>query len=199
MILIKRHKVLSACAVILILTCAVFAFGQQMGYFYFSGTSFYIRYGGTQTVQSGGEITVASGGTETIASGGLLAVADAGGLTVGGVTVAPTALWTGTENVVRILADSTLMSYTSGYIYVARPIAAKTTATLPAEATGRNYTFIVADADTLRVTAAGTDSIITNTGAAFKTITSVAGSFKITGFISGKWIMSQQVGTWTSY
>ncbi len=103
-----------------------------------------------------------------------------------------------TIGVQAILADSTLTAARSGYTYIARPVAAKTTATLPAATAGLNFTFLIADADSLILAAAGTDSIIDDTGAAWKKTSSVAGSVKIVG-TTGKWWMFPFVGTWTSY
>ena len=68
MILIKRYKILTACAALLVLAFAVLAGAQQMGYFNFSGASFYVRSGGTQSVQSGGILDIDSGGYFKIAA-----------------------------------------------------------------------------------------------------------------------------------
>lgn len=99
-----------------------------------------------------------------------------------------------------ILADSTLTAARSGYTYIARPVAAITTATLPENpAVGTNFVFFVADADTLRITTAGSDSLIDGTGAAWKTTTSVAGWIKATLGLVNKWFLTAYNGTWTSY
>ena len=118
----------------------------------------------------------------------------AGTATIAG-TLTPQALNTPTQ---AILADSTLTAARSGYTYIARPIAAKTTATLPAAAAGVNFSFMVADTDTLRVKCAGSDSLITSNGTAWVTTTSVAGSFKVVG-TAGKWWIFPNAGTWTNY
>lgn len=99
-----------------------------------------------------------------------------------------------------ILADSTLTAARSGYTYIARPVAAKTTGTLPSNpAVGTNFIFGVADADSLRITCAGSDSLIDGTGAAWKTTTSVAGWIKVIMVAANKWFFIQYNGTWTSY
>lgn len=178
MIFLKKHKILSGLVIFFILAFAVLAYGQQQGYFPFNGNTFKVRNGATQTVESGGKLTVASGATFTIASG---------------------AIFTNNSPIVALLADSTLMSYTSGYIYIARPVAAKTTATLPTAVTNAEFTFFVADSDSLRITAASGDSIIDNTGTAYKTTTSVAGSIFLKALDTTRWFMFPYIGTWTSY
>ena len=135
-----------------------------------------------------------------VTTGSTLQIDSGGAMTINGSPVTTSNLWTGAEGVVALLADSTLMSYTSGKTYIARPVASKATATLPTGAAGLNYSFFVADTDSLRVAAAGSDSLIDNTGAAWKTTTSVAGSVKCTFLdATGKWFMMYPVGTWTSY
>lgn len=123
----------------------------------------------------------------------------------GGATITGNITATGTTTfqafnspVQAILADSTLTASRSGYTYIARPVAAKTTATLPAAAAGLAYTFLVADSDSLLLKAAGSDSLIDGTGAAWKTTSSVAGSIKVIG-TAGKWFLFSAIGTWTSY
>jgi hypothetical protein len=100
-------------------------------------------------------------------------------------------------NIVPILADSTLMSYTSGSFYYARPIAAKAAVILPTAAAGLNYTFMVADTDTLRIVAASGDSLITSTGSASRSTGSVAGTVRVIAVDTVRWIMVQTLGTWT--
>lgn len=98
-----------------------------------------------------------------------------------------------------VLADSTITASRSGYTYVARPVAAKTTITLPGAAAGLNYTFFVADTDSLLITTAAGDSLITSAGAAWKTTSSVAGTVKLTAYDATCWLMTFTLGTWTSY
>ena len=169
-----------------VFSLAAFIGAQQAGYLQFKqgGKTMNVMSGGTIAVKSGGSLTVASGATFTINS----------------VPVTVSNLWKGTENVIALLADSTLMSYTSGSTYIARPIAAKTTATLPTAAAGLNYAFYIADTDSLLVKAAGTDSLIVQDGSAKKTTTTVAGSAKFVSLGStGKWFIIKPAGTWTSY
>jgi hypothetical protein len=100
----------------------------------------------------------------------------------------------------QILADSTLTAARSGYTYIARPLTAKAKATLPSNpAVGTNFTFFVADADSLLIAAAGSDSLIDGTGAAWKTTASVAGWVKVVMGLANKWFFAQYNGTWTSY
>ncbi len=132
-------------------------------------------------------------------TGSTLQIDSGASMTISGVTVTTSNLWTGTQSAVALLADSTLLSGTSGSTYIARPVAAKARATLPAAAAGLNYVFFVADADSLLLTAATGDSLIDNTGAAYVTTSSVAGSVKIVALDGVRWFMFPYVGTWTSY
>jgi hypothetical protein len=297
MILLKKHKILSALMVVFTLGFAFLACGQQMGYFPFNGNTFKIRSGGTQSVQSGGivdfetgsylkinstavtasaaELNLIDGSTAgtSVASKALvlgttkntdsltIAALTATGITLGstaitasgteinklasvtaGTTTASKALVVGTSRNVnyiavgdtllgdsamirlnsgstlqvdsgasltingsismgiqQILADSTLTSATSGKLYYARPVAAKTTATLPAAAAGLNYEFYVVDTDSLRIKVATGDSILDSSGAAYVTTTSVAGTVKLISLDGVYWVMQHTLGTWTSY
>ena len=98
-----------------------------------------------------------------------------------------------------VLGDSTLMAYTSGTTYVARPVAAKTTLTLPGAAVGLVYEIMGADADSVLVTTASGDSLITSAGAAWKTIATDAGTVKIIAYDTTRWLMVFSLGTWTPY
>ena len=103
------------------------------------------------------------------------------------------------ESVQVVLADSTLVAGTSGTTYIARPVAAKTTVTLPAATVGLNYTIFGADTDSIRVVAATNDSLITSAGVAWKTIATAAGTVKVTCYATNKWLMAFTLGTWTPY
>lgn len=87
----------------------------------------------------------------------------------------------------------------SGTMWVARPLTAKRTATLPAAAAGLEYGFFVADADSLLITTASGDSLITSAGAAWKTTSSVAGTVWVVAMDATRWVMMFTLGTWTSY
>lgn len=136
------------------------------------------------------------------AKGANVAIVDSSGFAVtGGITATGTATFQAFNTPVQaILADSTLTAARSGYTYIARPIVAKATATLPSNpAVGTNFLFFVADADSLRIATAESDSLIDGTGAAWKTTTSVAGWIKATLGLANKWFLTQYNGTWTSY
>lgn len=105
----------------------------------------------------------------------------------------------GTESVSIFNASLTPTDGQSGTIFIARPLTAKRTATLPGASAGLNYTFMVADADSLLITTASGDSLITSAGAAWKTTTSVAGTIKVIAIDGVRWVMVFTLGTWTSY
>ena len=150
-----------------------------------------IRYSGKAWIDTSQTVNSVTTGYNIVNGATILR----GTATVAG-TLTPQAL---NSPVQLILADSTLTAARSGYTYIARPVAAKTTATLPAAAAGVNFAFMVADADTLRVTVAGSDSLIDATGAAWVTTTSVAGWIRVIGTAIGKWFVVPINGTWTSY
>jgi hypothetical protein len=189
--MIKRHKILAGLAMLFLFAFAVLAFGQQQGYFPFNGNTFTIRSGATQTVASGGIVDFASGSTLQVDSGA--------SFTISGTTVTTSNLWTGSMGIQQILADSTLTSATSGKLYYARPVAAKTTITLPGAAAGLNYTVFAADADSILITTASGDSLLTSAGVAWKTTSTVAGTIKLIAYDTTRWVMLFTLGTWTSY
>lgn len=136
------------------------------------------------------------------AKGAQVADFDSNGVDVtGGITSTGTATFQAFNTPVQqILADSTLTAARSGYTYIARPLAAKATATLPSNPPiGTNFPFFVADADSLLIAAAGSDSLIDGTGAAYKTTSSVAGWCKVVYGLANKWFLLQYNGTWVSY
>ena len=98
-----------------------------------------------------------------------------------------------------VLADSTLMAATSGTTYIARPVAAKTTITLPDAAVNLEYTIAGADADSIRVTTASGDSLITSAGAAWKTIATDGATVTVRAYDTTRWYMLFTLGTWTRY
>ncbi len=96
-------------------------------------------------------------------------------------------------------ADSTIGATQSGNLFIARPLTAKRTITLPTAAANLVYEFMVADTDSLLITAASGDSLITFAGAAWKTTSSVSGTLKLVAIDTVRWIMQYSLGTWTSY
>ena len=125
----------------------------------------------------------------TIGAGG----ASSGAFTTGTFSGALTYL----ESVVINDTNETLDTALSGTTYVSRPLTAKRVKTLPTAAVGLNYTFFVADADSLRIIAASGDSIITSAGVADRAIGSVAGTVKLLAMDSVRWVMVNTLGTWT--
>lgn len=101
------------------------------------------------------------------------------------------------QKVQYVLADSTLTAATSGYLYIARPLAAKAAVILPSAAAGLFYDFMVADADTLRLVAASGDSLINSAGVASQSAGSVAGTIRLIAVDAVRWIMMNAIGTWT--
>lgn len=213
----KRKGVFVGALAVLILAFAVLAFAQQSGYFQFNGKSFTVKSGGTQTVASGGIVNFASGSylklnstsvTATAAEINKLAGVTAGtttaskALVVGGdkgLTELYVASLTHKQPVYIVQGDTTITATQSGTLFVARPLAAKKTVTLPGAAAGITYDIMVADGDSLLITTASGDSLITSAGEAWKTTTSVAGTVKLTAYDATRWLMVFTLGTWTSY
>lgn len=129
-----------------------------------------------------GAVTVGSAGSLTLTAGG---------------TFTPNSKYVTPVRVV--LADSTLMDGTSGYTYIARPVAAKTTITLPAAAAGLTYTIFGADADSVRVSVASGDSLVTSSGAAWVTIATDGGTVRLVAYDTTYWLMVSTLGTWVAY
>lgn len=103
------------------------------------------------------------------------------------------------QTVYTINADTTIGASQNGTLFVLRPLTAKRTLTLPGAATGLEYDFLIADTDSMRITTASGDSLITSAGAAWKTATSVAGTIRLVAMDTTRWIMLYTLGTWTSY
>jgi hypothetical protein len=104
----------------------------------------------------------------------------------------------GTQKVYTVISDSVLTAaQAQGGLWVARPIAGKYQATLPAAAPGLTLEFMVADADTLRIKAATGDSLLDSSGAAFMVYGSVAGTVKVTAIDTVRWVLMHAIGTWT--
>lgn len=87
----------------------------------------------------------------------------------------------------------------SGKLFVSRLLPDKRTFTLPSAAAGLIYDFFVADADSILITTATGDSLITSAGSAYKTTSSVAGTVKVVAIDATRWLMLYTLGTWTSY
>ncbi len=123
---------------------------------------------------------------------GALVIPDS--LTVTGVS-------TGAKPIVAVAADTTAIAVANakGTVYYAIALAGKAKRTLPSAEAGLNIEFIITDADSLLITAATGDSIITTAGAAYSTTSSVAGSIKLICLDAVRWIMQYTTGTWTSY
>lgn len=87
----------------------------------------------------------------------------------------------------------------SGTLFLARPLAAKSTCLLQDTCpVGTVVEAYVADADSFRLSAAGTDSIFVADGSATKVIGTVAGTCKLVKGIAGKWFLLFATGTWTA-
>jgi hypothetical protein len=87
----------------------------------------------------------------------------------------------------------------SGTLFLARPLAAKSTCLLDSNCVvGTIVDAIVADADSFRFSAAGTDSIIVANGSADKVIGTVAGSCRLIKAATRKWFLLFATGTWTA-
>jgi hypothetical protein len=85
----------------------------------------------------------------------------------------------------------------SGSMFIARPLTAKRTITLPGAAAGIWFDILVADTDSLRIVAASGDSILISTGAADRSIGSVAGTCRIIALDAVRWLVTNAIGTWT--
>ena len=96
-------------------------------------------------------------------------------------------------------ADDVLGVAQSGLLSVFRPITAKRTSTLPSAAAGLIFDYFIADTDSLLITTASGDSLITSAGVAWKTTSSVAGTITMKAMDATRWIMFNTLGTWTSY
>lgn len=151
------------------------------------------------TQQGGDSLEVVSGGQATVRTGGVLDIR--GTWKIGGTAVTGTAASiSGITPVHIITTDSTLTAAQMvGGTWVALPLAAKKTVTLPACAAGLNGTFMAADSDSIRITITAGDSLITTTGAAYVTTTTVAGNVRIVAIDATRWFMLGAIGTWTSY
>lgn len=87
----------------------------------------------------------------------------------------------------------------SGTVFLARPLAAKSTCVLDSNCVVGTYVdAYVADADSFRFAAAGTDSIIVADGSADKVIGTVAGSCRLVKAAIRKWFLIRATGTWTA-
>lgn len=87
----------------------------------------------------------------------------------------------------------------SGTLFLARPLAAKSTCLLDSNCVvGTIVDAVVADADSFRFSAAGTDSIIVADGSADKVIGTVAGSCRLIKAATRKWFLLFATGTWTA-
>jgi len=95
----------------------------------------------------------------------------------------------------------TITAAESGSVYSNEGAAAIAPFVLPAAAAGLNYSFIVQDADGIRVTAAAGDTIRIAgdvSGAAGKIENAVIGStVKLTAINATEWVGSVGAGTWT--
>jgi hypothetical protein len=104
------------------------------------------------------------------------------------------------DEIITVISDTTLTSaQMDGTLIVMRPIGAKYTVTLPTAVAGSNALFFIADADSGLITAATGDSLIISTGAAYKTTSSVAATFKVTAWDATRWLIHEAIGTLTSY
>ncbi len=86
----------------------------------------------------------------------------------------------------------------TGTMFMALPIAQKSTLFLESAVTGAWLDVMVADADTLRIVAASGDSLISSSGVASRSIGSVAGTIRIIAVDATRWIMLHTLGTWTA-
>lgn len=154
------------------------------------------------TKQGGDSLFAKSGGQISILSGGVLDFLSGSYLKIGGTTVTSSAdKLNGIMTATAIVADTVALSATDAYgkIFYALPLAGKAKRTLPSAAAGLNIEFMVADADSLLISAATGDSLITSAGAAWKTTSSVAGTVRLVAIDATRWIMQYTLGTWTSY
>lgn len=85
----------------------------------------------------------------------------------------------------------------SGTMFIALPIAQKSTLFLQGAVAGAWLDVMVSDSDTLRIVAASGDSLITSAGAADRSISSVAGTVRLIAVDGVRWIMQYTLGTWT--
>ena len=143
--------------------------------------------------------TTASNRLLLMAKGGTVAVADSAGFHVVGNIDASGSV-SGAMPIYTVISDSVLTAaQTMQGLWYARPLDAKYTLTLPTAVAGQTVEFMVADADSLLITAASGDSLITEAGAAWKTTSSVGGTVKLICVDTVRWIMQYTTGTWTSY
>ncbi len=101
--------------------------------------------------------------------------------------------------VVTVSGDTTSVAISDlGKLFVADTIAAKAQRTLPAAVAGREVQFYVSDTDSLLITTASGDSLLSG-ATKLKTTTSVAGTIKLHAIDAKFWIFEYTTGTWTSY
>ena len=92
-----------------------------------------------------------------------------------------------------------LTAANSGALYTTQNFGELVTFTLPAAAAGLTYDIFAVSADSLIVTTASGDSLLTSAGTAYKTTSSVAGTLRLVAIDETKWLMLFATGTWTSY
>ena len=85
-----------------------------------------------------------------------------------------------------------------GKLFVFDTIADMSKRTLPAAVAGREVTFYVSDSDSLIITTAASDTLLSGANL-YKTTTSVAGVIKLHAVDSKFWIFEYSSGTWSSY
>ena len=84
----------------------------------------------------------------------------------------------------------------SGVVFVAQPMAQKSSLFLQGAATGLEFDVVVGDADSLRIVAATGDSIyLAGTGA--QSIGTVVGTAHVISTDAVRWFMTSYTGTWT--
>lgn len=115
-----------------------------------------------------------------------------GDVTIGGVGY-------GVATTYAVTSDTTLTAAQTGALWIARLIAAKYTATLPTAVAGQHMQFFVADSDSLLITAATGDSLVAESGTAYKTQSTVAGTVELVCPDAVRWYMVGSTGTWTGY
>ena len=118
----------------------------------------------------------------------------------GGIDFAVTPLVGATRVTEYITAANVLTAAESGLLSVYVASDAKYLSTLPAAAAGLEFSFYVADADSAVITvASAADSLYDIDGAAYATMTSVAGHITVMAANETQWVVTAQNGTWTSY
>lgn len=142
---------------------------------------------------SSARVEITTGSTLDIESGGAFKIA-------GTQVTATAAALNGETTIYTLISDTTLTAaQCKNALWVARPLAAKYRITLAAAAAGLNPGFFVADADSLIITVAASDSMLDSAGAASVTTSSVAGTLQLVCIDAVRWVMQYTLGTWTSY